>query len=139
MALVEINWKPQDKIVRDFGNIAPIATLVIALVLYFAKGVSARTCGIIFAVGVGIFICRLISLKAVRVVFIGFSVITAPIGMVVSFIVLAMFYYLILTPIGLFFKIIGRDGLCRKFEPEAKSYWFEHKKTDDMKRYFNQF
>ena len=59
--------------------------------------------------------------------------------MVVSFIVLAIFYYLIITPIGIIFRISGRDVLCRNWQEEKDSYWVEHKKTGDMQRYFRQF
>ncbi len=139
MALVEINWKPADKTVRDFGNISPLATLVLVLILHFWRDLPLKTCSIIFAAGIAIFLIRLISLTAAKYIFIVFSAVTAPIGIVVSFVVLLIFYYLIITPVALFFRITGRDVLTRKFDHQVKTYWLPHKKTPSLKQYFNQF
>jgi hypothetical protein len=64
---------------------------------------------------------------------------TLPIGFVVSFILLAVFYYLVITPIGLVFRLMGRDPLCRKFDNTTDSYWLPHKPVETVDRYFRQF
>ncbi len=61
-----------------------------------------------------------------------------PIGFVVSFILLAAFYFLLLTPVALVFRLIGRDALGRRFDAVAPSYWVPHKPSEDMRRYFHQ-
>ena len=38
-------------------------------------------------------------------------------------IMLSLVFFLVITPIGLFFKITGRDRLHRKIQPDKKSYW----------------
>ncbi len=62
-----------------------------------------------------------------------------PIGLVVSYVVLAVIYYLVLTPIGLLLRIRGYDPLDRSFEPGADTYWIEREPTADTDRYFRQF
>ena len=42
---------------------------------------------------------------------------------VVSPIMLGAIYFVVMTPVALFFKITGRDELRRKYDPSAKSYW----------------
>lgn len=42
---------------------------------------------------------------------------------VVSPIMLGVIYFIVMTPVALFFKITGRDELRRKYDPSAKSYW----------------
>ena len=59
--------------------------------------------------------------------------------MVVSFVLLAVFYYLLITPVGLFFRLTGRDILQRKFDASAESYWHPRRPAGNIKRYFNQF
>jgi len=44
-------------------------------------------------------------------------------GFVVSNVILTIFYYLILTPIGLIARICGQDFLSLKRKPAATSYW----------------
>jgi hypothetical protein len=41
--------------------------------------------------------------------------------------------------LGLIFRLIGRDALCRKFDPEAPTYWLPHRQTKKVERYFQQF
>jgi hypothetical protein len=51
----------------------------------------------------------------------------------------SMMFLLVVTPIALFFKAIGRDPLCRKFDPSAATYWIERRPPETVKRYFRQF
>jgi hypothetical protein len=44
-------------------------------------------------------------------------------GRVVSPIVLGVMFYGMFTPIALVMRLVGRDALCRRFEPQAPSYW----------------
>jgi hypothetical protein len=42
---------------------------------------------------------------------------------IVNPIMLGMIYFLVITPVALFFKAKGRDELRRKYDPAAKTYW----------------
>ncbi len=53
------------------------------------------------------------SRASVRFVFVGMSYATRPIGIVVSYVVLALVYYLALTPIGLTMRLVGGMILSR--------------------------
>ncbi len=52
----------------------------------------------------------------VRPVFQGLTLIAAPIGFVISHVFLAVIYYLVITPIGLIFRLTGRDAIGRKID-----------------------
>jgi hypothetical protein len=80
----------------------------------------------------------LISRAALRFVFVGLSYATRPIGIVVSFVVLALVYYLALTPIGWAMRLLRHDPLARKFEPQAGSYWNPRSAKKPIESYFNQ-
>jgi len=67
-----------------------------------------------------------------------FMVATFPIGLVMGPVVMGVIFFGIFTPVALFFKLIGRDTMTRKFDPAAKTYWVEHKDAEP-KRYFRQF
>ena len=139
MSLIEINWKPDDKQLRGFGLAALVATAVISLLLYYVKGVSIFWAGIIFGVGSIIFLSSRIALKVTKVFYISLTAITMPIGICVSFVLMSIFYFLLLMPIGLVFRLIGRDPLYRKFDPTAESYWIDHRQAEKIDRYFRQF
>ena len=67
------------------------------------------------------------------------TAVSLPIGFVVSHIVMAVMFYVILTPVGLVFRLIGRDPLQRRFDRQAASYWVPRERVTDPRRYYRQF
>jgi len=139
MSIIEINWHPNTKELRNFGIAALIATAVISLLLYLFKGLSIQWSITIFAFGLIIFISSIISIKLTRCFYLGLIILTFPIGYVISFLLMAVFYFLLITPFGIVFRLIGRDSLNREFDSKAKSYWVKRKPPESLNRYFQQF
>ena len=137
--LVEIEWHPTDRQLRVFGISGLVASIAGALVLSFVWGAAILWAVIVLAAGAAIFLCSLTSMKVTRILYVALTIVGMPIGLVVSLILLAAFYFLLLTPLALVFRLIGRDPLCRKFDAAAESYWVPHKSNDDTERYFHQF
>ena len=40
-----------------------------------------------------------------------------------TYMILTLTFYLVITPMGLLMRLFGKDPMERKFEPEKKSYW----------------
>lgn len=139
MSLIEINRNPSPKELRNFATIALIASALLSLLLYLLKGLSIQWVVSIFAFGIVIFISKLISLRFTRIFYLALIFLTCPIGFVISFILLAAFYFLMLTPLSIIFRLMGRDPLRRKYDPSAKSYWIDHSPPESLERYFRQF
>lgn len=62
-----------------------------------------------------------------------------PIGWLVSHAVLTIIFFGLFTIVALLFRLIGRDAMTRRFEPDAQSYWVPRRPVDSKKRYFRQF
>jgi len=139
MSLVDIKWHPDRKELRNFAIVALVASVVISALLYFLKGLEIQWCAIICAGGLIVFLSSFASIKITRIIYLSLILVTFPIGYVVSFILLAAFYFLLLTPVGLAFRLFGRDPLGRKFDPDADSYWVAHRPPESLDRYFHQF
>ena len=139
MSLIKINWHPKRKELCNFGIIALIASTVISLLLYMLKGLGIQWVLIILSIGFTIFLSSIISAKLTRIIYLGLTLATLPIGLVVSFLLLAIFYFLILTPLGLVFRLVGRDPLRRKFDSTADSYWLSRREPESPEQYFRQF
>lgn len=139
MALIEIERNPSKRFLRTFGNIALIMTLLIAVVLYLVKDLSLSWCAVIVAFGVFTFLTSLVSQGLTKIIYLGLTYATLPIGLAMSFIVLAIFYFVLLTPLGLIFRLIGRDALDRRFKTTAPTYWKPHRSPETTERYFRQF
>ena len=44
-------------------------------------------------------------------------------GFVMTRVILTVFFFLVLTPTGLVFRLLGRDSLHRKIDRQAPTYW----------------
>jgi hypothetical protein len=80
----------------------------------------------------------LLAPRLVRPVYVGLMVLTFPIGWVMSHVLLGLVFYGVITPLALFFKLVGRDALARRFEPARESYWAPKRGAADMRSYFRQ-
>lgn len=45
--------------------------------------------------------------------------------MIISPLILALLFYIFITPIGFLMRLTGKDPMRRRFEPAAKSYWID--------------
>ena len=58
-------------------------------------------------------------------------------GNLVAPIVMGIIFFLVVTPIGLIMKIIGKDVLQKKYDKKKKSYWIKRDGSfNTMKRQF---
>ena len=72
---------------------------------------------------------------AVRPVYRGAMVVTRPIGFVVAQILLAVLYFVVLTPIALVLRIFGHDPLQRR----PPGHWRPATQDVDLRRAFRQY
>lgn len=82
-------------------------------------------------------------LPLLRRAYLGLSYAVYPIGWLVSHLLLAIVYYGVLTPTGLGLRLLGKDLLQRRLDPQTKSntasYWIERPPPPRPERYFRQF
>ncbi|HSW01790.1 MAG TPA: SxtJ family membrane protein [Sedimentisphaerales bacterium] len=139
MALMEVEWHPTPRQLRVFGLAGLAASIVAAPVLHYVWGIGRPWPWVVLAAGAGIFLCSLISQRATRLLYVGLTLVALPIGFVVSYLLLGAFYFLLLTPLALVFRLIGRDAMRRTYDPQAPSYWIAHAPAENMERYLRQF
>jgi hypothetical protein len=75
----------------------------------------------------------------IRPIFVGWMVLAFPIGWAVSLVLLGLVYYGLFLPIGLVFRLAGRDALQLRPRTDAATYWTPHAAPADVRRYFRQF
>ena len=75
----------------------------------------------------------------VRLIYVGWMVLAFPIGWTVSQVMLLIMFFGLFMPIGLVFRLIGRDPLHRARRPGVESYWAPKPAPADVKSYFKQF
>ena len=72
-------------------------------------------------------------------VFIGLSLLSAPIGMVVSEITLLLMFALVFWPIGLCFRLLRRDALQLAVVPKTNTYWRPKAQPKSVSSYYRQW
>jgi hypothetical protein len=136
MALLEINLKPSAREMRWFGALLVLFFGIVGALIYRAALPGVATA--LWTAG-GVLGGLYYLVPALRgPIYRGWVKGTYPIGWLVSHGLLAVIYYLVITPIGLVFRLFGRDPLQRRFDP-ADSYWQEHRGETPASRYFSQF
>ena len=139
MSIVQINTNPTRRQLNEFGFIW-LGFLVLFGVIAFFKFGSPLAARWLWVAAVVVPIVGWLVPAFMRLVFLGMSYLAWPIGFVVSHVVLAVVYYLVLTPIGLLTRVFGYDSMKKRFDPEAESYWIERSlEAVDPKCYFRQF
>jgi hypothetical protein len=77
--------------------------------------------------------------RLVRPIFVAWMVVTFPIGWAVSRLALAFLFYGVFTPLGLWFRLSGRDLLGLRHRPERTTYWTLKPAVHDVHRYYRPF
>lgn len=117
---------PKD--LRSFAWVVGGALLLLWAILgwvlpyLFGKGGSYP---ILAFVGLALAAVGTVAPKVLKPVYYGWMALALTLGFVMTRVLLTIFFFLVLTPVGLVFRLIGRDALHRKLDREASSYWIE--------------
>jgi polyferredoxin len=145
--IVKLDLKPSSRQLQQFGWFALIAFSALGALAFFrgslfgmALGAAAKPLAYgLWGLAAASALFSLLAPAANRPLFILLSLVAFPIGLVVSHVVLGFLFFGILTPLGLFFRLIGRDRLERRFEPQRESYWVDAAPARKPEDYFRQF
>jgi hypothetical protein len=138
MTLASIQWRPDRSTLAGFSEVGLFALgMVAAPLAYFRGHPTLAACLWVAAV-----VVRLVGLARpgwLGPAFVGLSLVTFPIGWVVSNLAMALVYHLVFTPIALAFRLVGRDALKRELDPAAPTYWEPYNPDRGLERYLRPF
>ena len=60
------------------------------------------------------------------------------IGNVITGIILSILFYFVFTPVGIVIRILRKDLLDKKLQPEQDSYWIKRKQEEFHKEHFRR-
>ena len=138
MALAEINWKPSARELRIFSV---ALGCLLALIAFFSFRASAWLPLTVTLSGLALLIVvfGLIVPATVKSVYLGWMILLFPVRWIVSCLLIAVVYYLIIAPIGLILRLLGHDLVGRRFDAQATSYWKSERRIRREQDYFRQF
>jgi hypothetical protein len=105
---------------RKFGLIMAAAFAVIGG-LFLWRHVSAWP--YLFGVGGFFLICGIIVPRILAPIEWLWMKLAHAMGIVMTYILLTLTYYIVITPVGLLMRIFGNDPMKRKFDTNNDSYW----------------
>ena len=138
MALIDVNWHPSRTELRVFAGLQLIFFAIVAWMI-FDRFEGSSVPAVVLVVSAVAAVVGLIEPKLLRPIYVIWMAAVLPIGWVVSHVMIAVVFYLIITPIGLTMRLLGRDPMERKFDATAKSYWKPRQQQTETNRYFRQF
>ncbi len=138
MALHEFNKNPTAKELKWFGLLLAAFFALVGGVIAWRAG-SATVFYVVGGVGalLGAVFYGVPALR--RPMYLGWMYLFFPVGFVVSLLLLAIVYYLVLTPIALLLRLAGKDPLARALDKGATSYWSARPPAPPKERYFKQY
>ncbi len=149
--IVELNLRPDRATLRNFGWIALVGFSLLALCawrewLLFSLATDASSAwfsakpwvvGALLALGGMAGVFSALYPPANRPIYVGLALVAFPIGFVLSYLILGALF--IIVPIGVVFRLFGRDLMQRRYAPEATSYWVDARPPRPPESYFRQF
>lgn len=142
--MIKLDFNPTKAQLRQFGMAGGLFTAGIALLVYYSVGhfdnlYEIEGIQITLTLSIITTLMSILVPGALKPLYILLTTLTWPIGMIFSHLIMLFLYFIILTPVALIFKIIGRDALHRKLNRDAETYWEPAEMDIPMQRYFRQF
>ncbi len=138
MTIADFNLKPSARMLREFGIIALFGFgLVGGLVGW--KWDAWMVSYVLWGLGVVSILLGLVQPRLLLPLYMILMVVAFPIGFVISNVILLVLYFGLFTPMALVFRMVGRDTMHRKFDPEAGSYWVERTDSKPVAQRFKQY
>jgi hypothetical protein len=147
--MIKLNLKPERNVLEQFSWIALFAFPLLGglftrggALWYDLPNWNWSHTAVSVLLGIAV-VQRLALFAGIRHLTLGLYVVMTlvafPIGFVLSHVIMLVIYYLVITPIALVFRVMGRDVLGRRLEPQRTSYWTERSKPRDAASYFKLY
>jgi hypothetical protein len=139
VSIIRINRNPSPKQLNQFGFVW-LAFLSFFGVLAWFRLHEPGLAKALWAAAVVVPVIGWLAPSFMRMVFLGMSTAAWPIGFVVSHVVLALVYYLVLAPIGVVMRLFGYDPMARQTGSAGASFWVARQTGGGKpESYFRQF
>jgi len=130
----ELKTSPRD--LRKFGLLVGGVFTVLGI-LFWARGKAHYP--YFLAPGAALVALGSVVPRVLKPVYIGWMTIAIVLGFVISNIILTVFFFLVIMPIGLLARVFGKDFLGLRLDRNASSYWISRPRTPSKADFERQF
>jgi hypothetical protein len=133
--LIEINWRPNDRQLRQFGGIAFFAFPFLG----WFWGAGAMSMMLLMLLGLACGAAAVTRPRLLQPLFVLVSAVTAPLGLILGELVLAVIYFGLFFPMAAAFRLLRRNVLKPAWDREARTYWQDKAQPSGPASYFRQW
>jgi hypothetical protein len=143
----EIDWKPDRAAVKSFGKTVLLVSVIVAPVAFgihtFLSHEGAKEffgfLSKLFSVFFGLGLISFLLPPLGSIIYKVWYFLAACAGLIVTNVLLLLFFFGFITPIALFMRfIVRRDPLVLK-PPSSTSMWIDHDPAASVSRYYRQY
>ena len=132
-----VKWQPDARELRRFAIAMLVGFFVLgALSAWQTKGVHTGSI-VLWSIGASLAIAAFVP-KLGRIAYLAVYLPTSIIGYVVSNVMLTLMFFLVITPLGIVMKLMGKDVL-QKRRPDGTPQWTPVKEIKNEDSYYRQF
>ncbi len=134
MKLIDVNWSPTDRQLRQFGILCLIALPLAGWIW----GAGSWLFGGLLAAGLLIGLMGVAFPRAVCPLFLALTIVATPMGVVIGEVALLLIYFGVFLPTGVLFRLRKRDALQLRIDKSAATYWQAKRKPQSAATYYRQ-
>jgi len=135
--MTALDWDPSPRKLRQFA-VAGVLVLGLIAGLAYARGSGSLGQGVLLTFVALLAAFGTLRPTALRLPYVLLSVITLPIGIVVSHLVLGILFYGVITPLGLLQRLARPDPLETQLDRGSITHWKERHRPHDKASYLRQ-
>ena len=131
------NIKSEKNDIRNFGLIISAVLIAIVMLLFWKE---KQSYDILMIVGVVLCVTSLILPVILKPFYFAWMTFAVILGWIMTRVILSLVFYGIITPIGLFSRLVGKEFLNLKLNKTENTYW-NHRRKHSLKKtnYQKQF
>ena len=133
----DLKRKPSPSDLRGFRGVMSTGGLAVALFLSLVKHRHGAALPVL---GGGLLLALLSLVPGIgRWLFVAWMGLGLILGRLTNPILFAIVWLILFIPLGIVFRLLGRDSMKRRFPASEASFWEPHPGSRNVDRYFQQF
>lgn len=109
---------------RQFGWLVGGILVAIGVVLWY-RAPDGGAAAVLWWIGGPLVVLGTALPRLLKPFYYAWMALAVVLGFVMTRLILTVFFFVVLTPVGLVFRLLGRDPLSRKLDRQASSYWLD--------------
>ena len=114
------------KVLRSFGfTLGTVSLLAAGVLVLFSD--TQRLHWVLAGLGAALAVLGLVAPRTLKSLYVPWMGLALVLGVLMTYILLTLVFFLVITPIGLLMRLFGRDPMRRTLARKAESYWIPKK------------